>query len=241
MAICHFIYNNFFHEPYWKNQINKEESIMSEKVNGIWRKLKDGVSLCLAFIPIVLVAVLLIMVMLLISAVIQGAIVSVCWNVAMTTMFGFQKITIFQAFVLAFTIGCLRSNYLSSAKSEYSDLKKKIFDKSKKEKMAKVVSVILVVIFELISILITVGVVMYFWNNILPQLLNIELVQINFGQSFGFAYLFNLLFSISKSDDKKSKENEEKESKEIDETKDDTTTDVETIEVESVLEDEHIE
>lgn len=188
---------------------------MSEKFNGIWRKIKEGVSLCVVFFPIVLVAILIAIVMLLISAVIRGAIVSVCWNVAMTTMFGFQKITIFQAFVLAFTIGCLRSNYLSSAKSEYADFKEKIFSRSKKEKMAKVVSVILVVIFEIISIFITIWVVMYSWNNILPQLLNVELVQINFGQAFGFAYLFNLLFGIYESDNKKSKEDKEKESKSI--------------------------
>lgn len=209
---------------------------MSEKFKKGWRKVKEGISLCVAFIPIVLLCVALVMVMILLGAIIKGAIISVCWNVAMTTMFGFHKITIFQAFVLAFTIGCLRTDYLSSAKSEYSDLKEKIFDKNKKEKMAKVVSVILVVILELISILITILVVMYSWNNILPQLLNIELVQINFGQAFGFAYLFNLLFGVSKSDDKKSKENKENESKEIAETKDDT--DVETIEVESFSETE---
>ena len=75
--------------------------------------------------------------------------------------------------------------------------------------MSKIVSAILIVVFELISILITIGVTMYSWNNILPQLLNVELVQINFGQAFGFAYLFNLFFGISKSDDKKSKDNKE--------------------------------
>lgn len=188
---------------------------MSEKFNGIWRKVKGVVILCVAFIPVVLVAVLFAIVMLLIWAVIQGAIASVCWNVAMTTMFGFQKITVFQAFVLAFTIGCLRSNYLSSAKSEYAELKEKIFNKSENEKMAKVVSVVLVVIFELISILIAIWVVMYFWNNILPQLLNVELVQINFEQAFGFTYLFNLLFGLSKSDSKKSKEIKKKKVKKL--------------------------
>ena len=69
--------------------------------------------------------------------------------------------------------------------------------------MAKVVSVLLVIILEIISILIAVGVTMYSWNNILPQLLNVELVKINFWQALGFAYLFNLLFGVSKSDDKK--------------------------------------
>lgn len=113
--------------------------------------------------------------------------------------------------MLAFTISCLRANYLSSAKSEYENFKEKLFKKSKKEKIAKVVSVILVIIFDLISILITIWVVMYSWNNILPQLLNIELVQIDFWQALGFSYLFNLLFSVSasKSNYKKSKKDKD--------------------------------
>lgn len=207
---------------------------MSEKFKNGWQKVKDGVSLCIAFIPFVLFGVAFVTVLLLIGAIIRGAIISVCWNVAMVTMFGFKEITIFQAFVLAYTIGCLRANYVSSAKSEYSDLKKTIFDKSKKEKMAKVVAAILVVIFEVISILITIWCVMYSWNNILPQLLNIELVQINFGQAFGFAYLFNLLFGVSKSDDKKSKENKENESKDIAETKNDIVVEATVSETEDI-------
>lgn len=188
---------------------------MSEKFKNGWRKVKDGVSLGIAFIPIVLLSVALVTVMLLIGAVLKGAIVSVCWNIAMTTMFGFSKVTMFQAFVLAFTIGCLRANYFSSTKSEYEELKGKLFEKSKKEKMAKVVSVLLVIIFEIISILIAVGVTMYSWNNILPQLLNVELVQINFWQALGFAYLFNLLFGVSKSDNKKSNEDKNSDSKDV--------------------------
>ncbi len=195
---------------------------MSEKFNGIWRKVKDGISFAIAFIPIVLQGGIFATVMLLMGAAINGAIVSMCWNVAMTTMFGLQKITMFQAFVLAFTIACLRSNYLSGAKSEYEKLKKKNFDKTSKEKMAKVVSAILVIVFELISILIAVWVVMYSWNNILPQLLNRELIQINFGQAFAFAYLANLLFGISKSDDKKSEDEENDESSDVLETEDGT-------------------
>ena len=140
----------------------------------------------------------------------------------MTTMFGFSKVTMFQAFVLAFTIGCLRANYFGNAESEYEDLNEKLFEKNKKEKIAKVVSVLLVIIIKIISILIAVGVTMYSWNNIIPQLLNVELVQINFWQAFGFAYLFNLLFGVSKSDDKKSKEDKNSDSKDVlSEAKDD--------------------
>lgn len=184
---------------------------MSEKSKNGWRKVKDEISLGIAFIPILLLVLLLgfvfVTVTLAIVAVVTGAIFRVCWNTAMTTMFDFSKVTMFQAFVLAYTIGSLKTDYYNRAKSEYEDLKKeKIFEKIKNPKVAKVVLVLLVIIFEIGSILIAVGVTMYSWNNILPRLLNVELAQINFGQAFGFAYLFNLLFGFSKSEEKKSKE-----------------------------------
>ena len=180
---------------------------MSEKSKNGWRKVKDGISLGIAFIPILLLGVVFVTVTLAIVAVVMGAIFRVCWNTAMTTMFDFSKVTMFQAFVLAYTIGSLKTDYYNRAKSEYEDLKKeKIFEKIKNPKVAKVVLVLLVIIFEIGSILIAVGVTMYSWNNILPRLLNVELAQINFGQAFGFAYLFNLLFGFSKSEEKKSKE-----------------------------------
>ena len=208
---------------------------MSEKFKNGWRNVKDGVSLGIIFILIMLLGVALATVMILIVAVIQAAIISVCWNIAMTTMFGFSKVTMFQAFVLAFTIGRLRANYFGSAKSEYEDIKGTLLEKSKKEKIAKVVSVLLVIIFKIISILITVGITMYSWNNILPQLLNVELVQINFWQALGFAYLFNLLFGISKSDDKKSKKDKNSNSKDVlPEAKDDTVAE-ETTETENSI------
>lgn len=180
---------------------------MSEKSKNGWRKVKDGISLGIAFIPILLLGVVVVTVTLAIVVVVTGAIFQVCWNTAMTTMFGFSKVTMFQAFVLAYTIGSLRSDYYNRAKSKYEELKKeKIFEEFQNKKIAKVVLVLLVIIFEIVSILIAVGVTMYSWNNILPRLLNVELAQINFWQAFGFAYLFNLIFGFSKSDEKKSKE-----------------------------------
>lgn len=180
---------------------------MSEKSKNGWRKVKDEISLGIAFIPILLLGFVFATIILAIVAVVTGAIFRVCWNTAMTTMFGFSKVTMFQAFVLAYTIGSLKTDYYNRAKSGYEDLKKeKIFEKIKNPKVAKVVLVLLVIIFEIGSILIAVGVTMYSWNNILPRLLNVELAQINFGQAFGFAYLFNLLFGFSKSEEKKSKE-----------------------------------
>lgn len=124
----------------------------------------------------------------------HGAIIAVCWNLAMTTMFGFSKITIFYALILSFTIINLRADYFGNAKREYKNFRHKLIGMGADKKMSNIVAVLLIIIFELISIFITVLFTMYSWNTILPQLLNIKLVQINFWQTLGFAYLFNLLF-----------------------------------------------
>ena len=187
---------------------------MSEKFRNAWWKVKEGVSLVCGCSSIVLLGVFGVSIAFLIGVVLRGIIASVCWNMAMTEMFGFQKITMFQAFVLTFTIGCLRASYLGSAKSK----------KCQKDKTAKVKSVLV----ELTSILIAVGGVMYSWNNILPQLLNIELVRINFVQAFGFAYLFNLLFGVSKTDDKKSKQDKDNEGEKQIVTEEDATIEAES-------------
>lgn len=191
---------------------------MSEKFNGTWRKIKDGIFLFLCYIPFALLALALIVVLIIIAAVLKGAILSVCWNLAMPAMFGFEEITLFQAVILAFTISFLRTDFFGSLKSNYADFKERIFKRSKREKISKILSVIFTGMINLILILITIGLTMYSWNTILPQLLKIELVQINFWQALGFAFLFNIFFSTSKQDEKKSKEKEEDKQENIIET-----------------------
>lgn len=175
---------------------------MSEKFNWIWRKVREAAGIFVFLIPITL-GVLLTGSTIVMFAVLKGLIFSACWNVAMTTMFGLNTLTLFQACVLTLTLGCIRANYYSSAKSDYTDFKEKISGKFTNEKITKVVSIILVILVDLISICIAIQLVMYSWNNIVTQLLNVELVKINFIQALGFAYLFNHFFHVSKSDDKK--------------------------------------
>ena len=170
---------------------------MSGKLKTLWWQVKDGITLCIALIPFVLLGIALLAIMLLIMALIQGTIASICWNIAMPAMFGFQKITLFQACVLAFAISYLRFDYKNEARSKFAELKRENFNKSQNERLSIIVSIILVIVFELISVLITIGITMYSWNVILPQLLQVDLVHINFGQAFGFAYLFHLLFGVS--------------------------------------------
>ena len=110
---------------------------MSEKFKNGWRKVKDGIIIGIAFLPIELIGVAVATLALIVSAVIAGAFVSICWNIAMPAMFGFSKTTIFQAFVLTFTIGNLRANHYGSAKKEYKKLFIKIQKKFKKVKKKK--------------------------------------------------------------------------------------------------------
>lgn len=177
---------------------------MSEKFKNVQRKVKEGVSLFVALILTVAAAIAIVAIMLIVGAILRGAIISVCWNVAMTTMFGFKKITLFQAFVLSYAIGSLKTDFIDDIKSEYAKINGKVFDIIQKERIAIILSVIFTALLETISIFITVWVVMYSWNNILPNLLNIELYHIGFAQTLGFSFLFNLLFGIPKSEDKNS-------------------------------------
>ena len=181
---------------------------MSKKFNnGIWRKIKCGVSLGIATLMGVAFTTIIVLpiVAIIIGAI--GAIISVCWNVAIPAMFGVQRMTVIEAMVVVCTISCLGLGYTSNAKSKYAELKEEIFNKSKMEKMAvSVISVILVAVYEIVLILITVLGMMYSWNTILPKLLNVDLVSINFAQAFGFIFLFHLLSEISGFDYKESKE-----------------------------------
>lgn len=182
---------------------------MSEKFKNVQRKVKESVSFFVAIVPTVLSAIVMVAIMFIVATILRGSIISVCWNVAMTTMFGFKKITVFQAFVLSYTIGCLRTDFISDIKSVYAKINGKIFDMIQKEKVAKILSSIFTTLLETILIFINIWVVMYSWNNILPNLLNIELYHIDFAQTLCFAFLFNLAFGISKSEDKKSKNEDE--------------------------------
>ena len=207
---------------------------MSEKFNNRQRKvillkkgmsLKEGISLGIVlletFIPIILLAIT-IFVALLIPHLVA---ISVCWNITMPTMFGFQKITIFQTVALQTAIRGLKTDFVASIKHTYENINSNLFNMiqkeanlnatpldtlqtEKKEKLAKILSVILTTLLETLSILATVLFVMYSWNKILPNLLNLELCQIDFVQSFGFAFLFNCLFVTRKLEDKKPKSTE---------------------------------
>lgn len=165
---------------------------MSETIKNIWRKVTNGLSLS-TLIP----ALLIVAISFFALVTIKGVILSVCWNIAITSMFGLPKITIFQAFLLFFTVACLRADYLSTIELGHKKIKSKISDKLQEENIANALSVFLIILLTLVSISIVIGLTMFTWNNILPSMLNLELYKINFIQAFGFAYIFNCFFGIS--------------------------------------------
>lgn len=182
---------------------------MHEKVGDGWRNVKGGILIFLAFLPSLLFGIVLAAVVLISATVVEGIIFSICWNATVTTMFGFSKMKIFQAVILSFVITALKSDYFERAKSEYEGFTQKFCKKSWPEESIKLATVLLTTVFVLISIIFDVYVVMYFWNNILPQLLNIELVKINFWQALGFGFLCNLVIGDSRRNNEKSENDNE--------------------------------
>ena len=163
--------------------------------NGIWRKVKEVEKECLYFIPpIVLVKILYTFAAMFSTSAIIGVIAQICWNVIGTALLGLKHITMFQMIVLFIIVNCIRYNSISTAEFEYEDIKKEVGNEIHEEKQARNVSVILFVLFEIIFVLITARMLMYFWNNMLTQILGVKLMEINFIQTLGF-YCF-LIFII---------------------------------------------
>ena len=168
---------------------------MSEKKTGRWRNLKGNILVAAEFAKVIVIILFLMVILFLGVAIVDGAIVSVLWNVSIPAMFGLNRVTLFNAFILALTIDLLRSNYAGTAQKLLESIEKE----NKNEESAKRVSSIKVLIIEIILFLATVILVRYCWNNILPQLINYELIQINFLQALGFSCIFMILFGNSNS------------------------------------------
>lgn len=178
---------------------------MSEKLSSIWRKIKDYLELVVVFGGIALLAVAISIFALLVTSFVTGFIISLCWNIAMPVMFGFSKITLVEAVILALAIGGIRSDYFGETKAEYGNYKKEIANKCSTERKAKILTAILILLIMAISIGISVITVMYSWNSILPHVLNVELVKINFIQALCFTYVAHRVFGVPKSNDSKNK------------------------------------
>ncbi len=168
---------------------------MSEKFRNGLRKIKEGVNFGIEIAP----AVLLVSIVggalgtgiVAIDAGIKGVIASVCWNFIMTTAFDCPKVTIFQMFVFFFAINLLKNNYFGRATWKYAKLWE-----NNVNTMIDIFELSVLILMEIIFICIGVNTVVFYWNNILTQLLNAKLVQINFWEALGFGALINLLFRM---------------------------------------------
>lgn len=178
---------------------------MSEKLKGNVRKIKEVMRGCKKCVPVLLTFLTMINGLMIVSSIGKAILVNICWNVAMTSMFNVNKITIIQAFWLTLTVTCLRANFFNSIVSEYSECKNiinkfKFQDKSVSES----ISAIYVAIIEVLAIIIASFLVKYTWNSIFPQILKFRLIHITWVQALGFAYLFHLLFGFSDTECEKS-------------------------------------
>ena len=193
-----------------RNRLRKDKEIVSTILLGI-----------IAIIVSIVMSFILVGITFCVYSVVSAFVGMLCWNISMPAMFGFSKITLLQALILSFTIGFLRSNYVSAMKSAY-------IEKKGEEKIVNVFLVITLIIVEIISIIIATALLKYSWNNILPNMLKVDLVQINFWQAFGFAFLFNAFFRFPYKDEEKSKT--DKEGKEETKPKSETPNDPNDIE-----------
>lgn len=123
---------------------------------------------------------------------IKGVFLNICWNMVMPAIFGVKSLSFLQASILALTIKLLKEDIQFDVKNNYFTLKDYFLEKNIKN-LAKQISAILAIVFVLIQIIITIVAMKYSWNTILPDLLNIKLVHINFWQAFSFAYVLNLI------------------------------------------------
>lgn len=185
----------------------------SKKFKLDWREVRENLNLFFFFMGVGLLLVLLAICIAAFVTAVVAVIFKACWNVAFTSMFGFKEITIFGAFVLFWAINGLRTNYFGDLKSSYNEIKKMFLDWFEKERWAKVLSILLIAVIITISMLITVYCVMYSWNTIMPQLIGVDLVHIDFIQALGFSFIVNRIFRVSSSNNyKKTKKNESKNS-----------------------------
>ena len=170
---------------------------MSEKFSagGVNRKIEDGGTAFISFLPIALLILGTAIITLLINAAIGGAILKWCWDTSLTKMFGLPKIRVFQALVLFFTIACLKSGLDTNATK--AKIKEEILKKGENETIAEKVSEIFAAVYMLILILIAIEAIIYAWNNVIPELVNYELCKVNFIEACACAILFYMLFGAS--------------------------------------------
>ena len=173
---------------------------MKKKFRDSLMKLVDSFANLLDFILTVLIFALLLYYVIFISF----SVLAYLWNMAIPQMFFINKITWTQLFILSFTFSGLTGVYYSDFIKNAYKYFKKAFNEKKAGKELNLKQKIIVLfklplliktIFCIITtIILTILGVNYSWNVILPNLLCIELVKINYLQSAIFVFFANQAF-----------------------------------------------
>lgn len=188
MDISHYIYK-FHHEPHWKNKSTRR-NIMSEKFNGISRRVQHWINSKLDIIPNDLLRIVSsIIINMLIYLAVIGTIFWVVWNTILAELFYANKMTLFQAWISTVVIASLELDHLSIAKF--------IYKKLSKAKMANGVAVVLAIVFELVLILIASFGYMWLWNIIIPQSI-LKWIPNRFKYSLATYCFFNVIFNAKR-------------------------------------------
>lgn len=219
---------------------------MKNRAYSIWDEIKDGLTIVGFILLMVVVIVIATVAVVVASAMIPGILFSVCWNISVAPLLGFSTISVIPALVLSFTISYLKTSFLGNIKYNYHSVLSEFEEHG--EKKSKIFSGIATAVITILNIVIASWLFMYSWNNILPGLLNIEMVKITFIQSVCFSYILNLILGTtipsesSKKDKKKDKSSKIKVEPQK-QDKEENLDDVKFIEIEEYAEsdDESIE
>lgn len=176
---------------------------MSEKFKTVGRKIKEELILIWDVIIPQWIGILLGIIGSLICILPIGVVAPIFWNCSMPAIFNFQALTIFNAIILILTLQRMREQD-SEIVDFYTISKIQIenCEKMKGEKIPKIEKfvgmLVPTIVLSVILIFITILLVKYSWNHILPNLFNMDLVHINWIQAFGITGIFNLIFGRRK-------------------------------------------
>ncbi len=125
---------------------------------------------------LILLGITLLIIALPIIAILISAILpTIFWNISMPSLFGVNAITWWQSAVVLYAISSMKENY----QQEIKLVKEREHDIGETEKT------ILILMITLIAMFIGILALHYSWNVIIPSLLNIEFVKINYLQAIG--------------------------------------------------------
>lgn len=125
---------------------------------------------------LILLGITLLIIALSIIAILISAILpTIFWNISMPSLFGLNAIAWWQTAVIICAVSSIKESYQQEIKLVYE----------RNDNIGETEKAILILIVTLIIMFIGILALQYSWNVIIPSLLNIEFVKINFLQAIG--------------------------------------------------------